>query len=124
MGLLEGTGGVDRRDLVIPAEAKRRGKTMQRFKVLFAAILVAATAAAGGDFSGKWSGKLITDGGDTIPGYLILQQKGDDLTGTAGPTAEQQVAIQNGRIQGGAASSRRRPALQRCDSFYDSKNRN
>jgi hypothetical protein len=82
---------------------------MHRFKILFAAILVAATAAVGGDFSGKWSGKLITDSGVTIPGYVVLQQKGHELTGTAGPTAEQQVAIQNGRIQGGAASLEAKP---------------
>jgi len=70
---------------------------------LLAAILLSATLALAADVSGNWSGKtrLSLNGRveeDTM--YLALQQAGSSVTGTAGPTAQEQAAIRNGRIDG------------------------
>lgn len=70
--------------------------------VLLAAVLAFAALAA--DVSGTWSGalKITTPDGqiqdDTI--HLILKQDGGKLTGTAGPTAAEQLPIEKGVVEG------------------------
>jgi hypothetical protein len=59
--------------------------------------------ACAADVSGNWSGKTrLTVNGrteeDTI--YLSLRQNADSITGTAGPTLEQQAPIRTGKIEG------------------------
>ena len=68
-----------------------------------AMVLLAATLAAAADVSGNWAGKtrLSVNGRveeDTM--LLSLKQSGDRITGTAGPTAQQQAPIRNGKIEG------------------------
>ena len=67
-------------------------------------LLAAATALCAADVSGKWSGtsEFVNRGGETrtIPVNLTLQQNGEQVTGTAGPSAEQQQQIQNGKFDG------------------------
>lgn len=68
-----------------------------------AAFLIAAALVWAADFSGQWAGKtkLSIDGQtqeDTM--HFSLKQSGDRLTGTAGPTPQQQAAIRNGKIDG------------------------
>jgi hypothetical protein len=70
---------------------------------LFAALLLTAALAAAADVSGTWSGKtrVSLDGRveeDTM--YLVLKQNGDRISGTAGPTADQQAPIRIGKIEG------------------------
>src|SRR5664279_1686706 len=69
---------------------------------LLAAVLALAASAA--DVSGTWSGTLKITGpdgqtqGDTI--HMILRQAGGKLTGTAGPTAGEQLPIEKGAVEG------------------------
>jgi len=70
-----------------------------------AALIVCAVLglAADADVAGNWSGKTRTsvDGKveeDTI--YLSLKQNANVVTGTAGPTADQQKPISGGKIDG------------------------
>ncbi|MCX6627267.1 MAG: hypothetical protein NTW28_06525 [Candidatus Solibacter sp.] len=66
--------------------------------------MVLALAASAADVSGTWSGTLKIAGpdgqtqADTI--HLILKQDGGNLTGTAGPSAGEQLPIEKGAIEG------------------------
>jgi hypothetical protein len=72
--------------------------------VLSVAVLVAATPALFAaqakpvDLTGVWTGTLSPSGGNVSGAYLDLKQKGTELTGTAGPGAEKQTAIANGKV--------------------------
>ncbi len=65
-------------------------------------ILLSALCVCAGDVSGKWSGdwEVSPDGG---PGthFMVLKQDGGAVQGTAGPTADQQMKIQNGKVTAG-----------------------
>jgi hypothetical protein len=67
-------------------------------------LFAAASALCAADISGKWSGtsEYVNRDGQTrsLPVNLTLQQKGEQVTGTAGPSAEQQQQIQNGKFDG------------------------
>src|SRR5262252_8426209 len=66
--------------------------------VLFFALLTFGASAP--DVSGNWSGKFKVSGAEDDTVYLSLKQTANEITGTAGPSAEQQKPIQNGRIEG------------------------
>jgi len=66
--------------------------------VFFFALLIFAADAA--DVSGNWTGKFKVSGAEEDTVYLSLKQTANEITGTAGPSAEQQKPIQNGRIEG------------------------
>lgn len=68
-----------------------------------AIFVLAAALTAAADVSGNWAGRthLSVNGRveeDTM--LLSLKQSGDRITGTAGPTAQQQAPIRNGKIDG------------------------
>jgi hypothetical protein len=67
--------------------------------ILLTAALVMTAAA---DVTGTWSGTLSGAGPDGQDGglTLVLKQAGTEITGTAGPTAEHQMPIQKGKIEG------------------------
>jgi len=59
------------------------------------ALILSAAGALAADISGKWSGI----GGGPI--YLIIKQNGNQLTGTAGPSAgEQLLELHDGTVEG------------------------
>jgi hypothetical protein len=66
--------------------------------------LVFAMTAFAADVSGNWSGTFkvaLPDGttqDDTV--YLALKQSGSTITGTAGPSIDQQAPIRTGKIEG------------------------
>ena len=66
--------------------------------------LLLASAALLADVSGKWSGSFDITGpdGETNANNVLLdlKQAGDDLSGTAGPNADHQFPISNGKIEG------------------------
>ena len=70
-------------------------------------ILLLTLAAAGlmaTDATGKWSGTMTVptpSGDEQRPALLILKQEGVRLTGTAGPDANEQHAIDNGKAENG-----------------------
>jgi len=65
--------------------------------LLFATLV---SFAASPDVSGKWSGSFTPESGDGGTAYLILKQNGSAITGTAGPSVDQQWAIQSAKISG------------------------
>lgn len=77
---------------------------MKRLALLFALTLCVLPALAAEDFTGKWSGQftgVAPDGNQvTEPILLNLVHKGAELTGTAGPSAEQQWKILKGKVEG------------------------
>ena len=66
--------------------------------LLIAAATLSAFQAKPGDVTGVWTGTLTRSGGDPGGAHLDLKQKGAELTGTAGPGADRQVAIANGKV--------------------------
>ena len=74
-------------------------------KILLASLLFALSLSAAG-VSGKWSGNFVDDSDKTKPEpiYLVLNQDGNTVTGTAGQSAEQQMPIANGKIDGNTVS--------------------
>ena len=69
-------------------------------KTLVCTLLIAlfAMTAFAADVTGKWSGTFVKSSGAADTGYFDLKQKGAELTGTAGPAADRQSAIANGKI--------------------------
>ena len=67
------------------------------------ALLLASAVLAADDLTGKWSGSFnITIEGQTKDdvAYMVLTQKGTELTGTVGPNADQQWPILKGKVEG------------------------
>jgi hypothetical protein len=55
------------------------------------------------DLTGKWSGSFTittNEGTKDSSAFMVLKQSNTELTGTAGPDADQQWAIQKGKIEG------------------------
>lgn len=66
-------------------------------------VLVTALFAATDNVTGKWTGSFVmTRDGETkdSTAYMDLKQNGTELTGTAGPSVDQQWPIQNGKVEG------------------------
>jgi hypothetical protein len=66
-------------------------------------MLATALFAAADNVTGKWTGSFaITLDGETRDekAYLDLKQNGAELTGTGGPSADEQWPIQNGKVEG------------------------
>ena len=76
---------------------------MQVLKAVLLSVVLALAASAA-DVSGTWSGALKITGpdgqtrDDTV--HLILKQDGGKLTGTAGPSAGEQLPIEKGAVEG------------------------
>ncbi len=66
---------------------------------------LAAVSLLAADATGEWKGTLTIrkpDGTDKPgPAHLVLKQEGSKLTGTAGPNADEQHAIENGKAENG-----------------------
>lgn len=70
---------------------------------LFVALLCAASAVSAFqakpvDLTGVWTGTLTRAVGEPAGAHFDLKQKGAELTGTAGPDAERQLPIANGKV--------------------------
>lgn len=66
-------------------------------------LITAAAVLMAADATGTWTGTLTPSGGDGTggPARLVLKQDGLALTGTAGPNAGEQHAIQKGKAEDG-----------------------
>ena len=53
-----------------------------------------------GDLTGRWSGVAKGVEEEENSAILHLKQNGSEITGTAGPSEEQQYAITNGKLDG------------------------
>lgn len=71
---------------------------------ILGALLFSALVLAGADVTGTWSGSfnITNSAGDTKAdtAYMKLKQSGSEVTGTVGPNAEKQWAIQRGKLEG------------------------
>jgi hypothetical protein len=76
---------------------------MKALKAVLVSVVLTLAASAM-DISGTWSGTLKITGpdgqaqDDTI--HMILKQDGGKLTGTAGPSAGEQLPIEKGAVDG------------------------
>jgi hypothetical protein len=75
---------------------------------LLVMLAVAAGLCLAGDATGKWSGTIVTESGQA-PGYMVLEQKGAVVTGTAGPSAGNQRKIETGIAEGNRVTVEARP---------------
>jgi hypothetical protein len=67
-------------------------------------LALAAGILSGADVTGTWTGTLTPAGRDPGPAHLVLKQDGDKVTGTAGPSAGEQHAIENGKAADGTVT--------------------
>jgi hypothetical protein len=66
---------------------------------LIFSLCLGAFSLFAGDVSGKWSGQWETSpDGAPGPHYMVLKQEGQAVNGTAGPAADRQIGIQNGKL--------------------------
>jgi hypothetical protein len=70
---------------------------MRKLFLTFFALALSALAA---DVSGKWTGTVVVDTDNARSVFLILKQNGSQITGSAGYTADEQVPIENGKVDG------------------------
>ncbi len=67
-------------------------------------LMLFTLSLSAADWTGKWSGTTdfkAPDGSTESGGaYAVLKQDGKAVTGTAGPSEEEQVAVENGKIDG------------------------
>jgi hypothetical protein len=72
--------------------------------VLPVALLIAASTLAAFqtkpvDLTGTWTGTFTpSTGGNPSEAHIVLKQKDAEVTGTAGPGADRQVPIANGKV--------------------------
>src|SRR5260370_35937559 len=69
---------------------------MRRILMAFALF---ATSAMAADFTGKWSGEGVTNG-ESHPLYFVLKQDGNTVTGSGGPSADEQNDFKTASIDG------------------------
>lgn len=81
-------------------------KTLATIAIM--ALMLAPASAQTTTLTGKWTGKMMGTAPDGTPredGIVFdLTQKGKVLTGTAGPNAERQWAIEKGAVNGSKAT--------------------
>jgi hypothetical protein len=77
---------------------------MKKLALVVAFALCVLPAFAAEDFTGTWSGSFSGTDPNGSPVnenvFLNFVHKGSELTGTAGPTAERQWKILNGKVNG------------------------
>lgn len=67
-----------------------------------AALLLAAIGVLASNATGTWSGTIQYDDQDhSGPAHMVLKQEGERITGTAGPNADNQFAITEGKFANG-----------------------
>ena len=77
--------------------------TFRKILVFPVALLVAASTLsalqqAKPDVTGVWAGSFTRTTGSPAEAHFNLKQKDDEVTGTAGPGVDRQVAIANGKV--------------------------
>ena len=77
---------------------------MRTFLCFLVLAVLACAAVADVDVTGKWSGTFNATGpnGETNEGsaLLMLKQSGTEISGTVGPSEDEQFPIQKGKIEG------------------------
>lgn len=77
---------------------------MKTLLCLLMAAFCVIPAMADENVTGRWTGTFTMIGADgqtkDSGALLVLKQEGSQITGTAGPTEDEQYTIQNGKIEG------------------------
>lgn len=78
---------------------------MRMLLCLCSVLLVAAAGLmADVDVAGKWTGSFVVDNGSgethDSTALLILKQEGNTVTGTVGPSEDEQWPIKTGKVEG------------------------
>ena len=76
---------------------------MRTFLCFLVLAVLAVAAVADVDVSGKWSGTFNMtgpDGDKDGTAILNLKQSGSDISGSVGPSEDEQFPIQKGKIEG------------------------
>ena len=76
---------------------------MPRLITAFTLALVIAGSMFAADVTGQWSGTVLAktpDGDHPDAVFMSLKQTGSVITGTAGPSADRQSEIKEGKIDG------------------------
>jgi hypothetical protein len=68
---------------------------------LFLVFMLAVSGLLAADATGTWTGSLLGPDGQQGTAHLVLRQDGEKLTGTAGPSPEEQHEIENGKSADG-----------------------
>ena len=88
--------------------------------MVFAALAMSAVAA---DLTGKWSGTFTPEGRDASPAYAILKQTGATLTGSAGPSENEQWPELKGTVKGAKVTMEVKSAsngmVYKCDMVLE-----
>ena len=71
-----------------------------RIRLVAVGAFVIAAVLSAADLTGKWTGTFSEHEGDGKGALLILKQNGSELTGTAGPDEQEQMPIENGKVDG------------------------
>lgn len=72
-------------------------------KTMLCFLLLSMLTATAADLTGKWAGSFdVTNSGGqkAETAFMNLTLNGNAVTGTAGPNAEEQMAIRNGKLEG------------------------
>ena len=64
-------------------------------------LLISAVSLLAADATGIWTGTFAPEGQEAGSAHMVLKQEGTVLTGTAGPSAEEQHEIRNGKAENG-----------------------
>jgi len=75
----------------------------------FGILILLAASAWCADVSGNWTGGLALDTGNHTAAYVHLKQDGNSITGTQGPSADNQFPITKGAIEGEQVTIEARP---------------
>jgi len=67
-------------------------------------LTMAAVSLLAADATGVWTGTFTPAGQEPGPAHLVLKQEGTKLTGTAGPTPDEQREIRNGKAENGTVT--------------------
>jgi hypothetical protein len=77
---------------------------MRRLAVVASFVVLLTSVVASSDLSGKWSGSFLQNLPDgskkDSQAFMDLKQSGTEITGTAGPSQNQQWEIRKGKVAG------------------------
>jgi hypothetical protein len=97
--------------------------SMKRILLCLFVSIGLALAATAADISGKWTGAFTSDSGEGGSAYLILTQSGTKITGSGGPSADEQWPGLQGSVNGNKVSFQVKSpddgTIYKCDLVLD-----
>ena len=72
-------------------------------------LILVSTSVWAADLTGKWTGSMVLNSGETNPANAHLKQKGEVVTGSMGPSDEKQFPLTKGSIEGAQVTVEAKP---------------